>query len=341
MSQQVNVIYHADCADGFGAAWAAHQALDGLIPGVRYLPVKHGEEPPETEPGSRVYILDFSFPRETMQRLVETRRVILIDHHETALRNVGDLPGCSVDPAHSGAVLAWQHFHPREPVPELLRYVEDRDLWKWELPHSREVSAALYSHPMEFAVWDALRVEDLVAEGAAILRENRRTVQALVKDAYLQNLAGYEVPVVNTPVLSSEVCEALLETFPDAPFAACWRQTEPGFVKWSLRSRKDGVNVAEIARSVGTGGGGHPQAAGFIARIHVEEPSNPYHRRHTGEVIEFDPYADDPFIIIKKDRGGIKVRFTIEAKVPAGGVAPGDRVAVETRGGKTFRVKPI
>ncbi|MCH6586761.1 MAG: amidohydrolase family protein [Proteobacteria bacterium] len=29
-------------------------------------------------------------------------------------------------------MLAWNHFHPDEPAPDLLRYVQDQDLWKWD-----------------------------------------------------------------------------------------------------------------------------------------------------------------------------------------------------------------
>jgi len=47
---------------------------------------------------------------------------------------------------HSGAVLAWQYFMPNEPVPDLLRYVEDQDLWNWKLPHSDAVNAAIATY---------------------------------------------------------------------------------------------------------------------------------------------------------------------------------------------------
>lgn len=37
------VLYHADCMDGFGAAWA----LWKRFPQARYVAVKHGNPPPD------------------------------------------------------------------------------------------------------------------------------------------------------------------------------------------------------------------------------------------------------------------------------------------------------
>ena len=92
--------------------------------------------------------------------------------------------------------------------------MEDRDLWKWELPNSPEVSAALESHPKDFSVWDQLDAGELAREGKTILRHNRLQVERIVQHSALQDIVGWRVPAVNTPLLASEACEALLEKFP-------------------------------------------------------------------------------------------------------------------------------
>lgn len=49
------VLYHANCWDGFCAAWIARKALGEC----NFVPVQYGQDPPEV--GNReVYILDFS-----------------------------------------------------------------------------------------------------------------------------------------------------------------------------------------------------------------------------------------------------------------------------------------
>ena len=59
------VLYHAECADGFGAAWA----LWNQFPTARFIPVKHGNPPPAGLQDQRVVIVDFSYARETLETM--------------------------------------------------------------------------------------------------------------------------------------------------------------------------------------------------------------------------------------------------------------------------------
>ena len=276
----IYVLYHAGCNDGFGAAWIAHKHLGDAQDGrrVRYLPQSYGGEPPRMGPGSRIYILDFSYPLETMLELHRQHEsVILLDHHETARDALeGRVPDCRFDLERSGATIAWEYWGSGFSTNEgdlLARYIEDRDLWRWKLPDSREVSAALDSHPKKFRVWDRLDVETLAREGTGILRYIRTQTENLAGMAQEQELAGYRVPVVNTSLLGSETCEALLERHPEAEFAATYWERD-GRRHWSLRSRADGdFDVSQVALK--RGGGGHPHAAGFTEEPDRWEPMNP------------------------------------------------------------------
>ena len=60
----------------------------------------------------------------------------------------------------------------------------------------------------------------------------------------------------------NSVCRAILDKYPDVMIAAV---VDPLSGAVSLRSRKDGPNVAKIAEKFG--GGGHAQAAGIRVRI--------------------------------------------------------------------------
>lgn len=264
----IYVLYHADCHDGFGAAWAAWKRLKGE--GAIYIPVRYGEPLPELPNAQEVYILDFSYPRDVLEELAQRVRLLAIDHHKTAQEALEGFPHAIFDMGKSGAVLAWEHFHPGKRVPKLLEYVQDRDLWKWELPRSREVSAALRAYPMDFEVWDELNIKailgDLAKEGEGILRFVQAEVGRIVDRAVLSDKAfpGYKVPIVNTTAFRSEVGEELLKRYPDSPFAATYMVRPDGKVVWSLRSRGD-FDVSEIAKA--RGGGGHKAAAGFTVDI--------------------------------------------------------------------------
>lgn len=276
------VVYHAHCVDGFGAAFAAWCALGNS---AEYLPVSYSEPMPEIPDGARVYIVDFSWPfdheaREQLLALAARCELTVLDHHKTAREALEGLDFAHFDMSKSGAVLAWEYFQNvepaedaygvRGPVPQLLLYIQDRDLWKWELPNSREFSAGLSLVKREFDRWLAIiapeseRRRDIIAEGRISLKRDGILVESMCKRAYQTALTDGKrmVPImaVNAPVLQSECCHRLLEKFPDHQVVAAYFDENTLRRFWSLRSRP-GFDCSVIAKV--RGGGGHAQAAGF------------------------------------------------------------------------------
>jgi len=254
------ILYHDDCIDGFGAAWAAWRRFGEK---AEYRAVTHGNPPPDVT-GKSVFILDFSYTRDVLLRMAgEAAALEVVDHHKTAQENLAGLDFCTFDMDRSGAVLAWNHFHPGTPVPELLAYVQDKDLWRWELARSREITCALRGHPFRFERWSqwaddwARWRETLAAEGDAILRYQQGVVDLLVASAAEIVLDGHKVRCANTPILQSEVAGQLAE---GRPFGAAWYEAD-GKRYYSLRSRDGGIDVSEVAKRFG--GGGHAKASGF------------------------------------------------------------------------------
>lgn len=254
------VFYHGNCPDGFGAAWAAWKKLGDQ---VRYIPIHNTEGlPMELRAGSEVYLLDIGLEGDKLRYLNDVhQKVVMLDHHKTWENDVQGLDFATVEVGTAACVLAWRHFHPDTPVPELLHYIEDRDLWNWNLPQSRAVSAALSSYPQEFEVWDQLDIAQLKREGEPILRHKHQVVERIADQARRMNVAGFEVPVVNTTAYSSEVGHLLLDEYPNAPFSAMWWINRSGQRRWSLRSRGD-FDVGDLAERMG--GGGHQAASGFV-----------------------------------------------------------------------------
>lgn len=201
----VTVIYHADCPDGFGAAFAAWKHFG---PAARYLPMHHGEDWRALGlAGQTVYILDFSFPPATLEEIAASARsVTQIDHHASArgpfaalLSRADDglesfrhptLPLTILfDLNKSGVRLAWEHFFPATPLPLPLAHIEDSDLWRFALPGTRAFGRALRLLPFDFTAWDELvagaaapdspRYQAMLAEGEAIDRFFLREVARL------------------------------------------------------------------------------------------------------------------------------------------------------------------
>ena len=258
------VLYHAECDDGFGAAWAVWKRY----PEVIAIPVFHGQPFPEgIANGQEVWICDFSYPKEILLEQAKRLSLWVLDHHWTAEEALKDLPFAYFDMDKSGAVLTWERFHPEKPVPMILQYVQDRDLWRKELVNNEEVTAFIRSYPQDFSQWDRLNSHfergdhTVVHSGGAIIRYQQRLVERAMRRSQNKIIGGYRVVVANVHDLSSEVCEAILKENPDLPFSATYFDRADGKRVWSLRSRGS-FNVGNLARQFG--GGGHHNAAGFV-----------------------------------------------------------------------------
>ncbi|MCX5723135.1 MAG: hypothetical protein NTX84_01175, partial [Nitrospirae bacterium] len=155
--------------------------------------------------------------------------------------------------------------------PWLLNYVQDKDLWTWALPSSREINAALSSYPFEYQRWSSFQQKELEQEGRAILRYEHELVSKLAAQAMLIDFQGVIVPSVQSAVLTSQIGERLSA---DHPFCVMWHDRD-GRRYYSMRSREDGADVGAIAASFG--GGGHTHAAGFSVLLGPDGtlPDNP------------------------------------------------------------------
>jgi oligoribonuclease NrnB/cAMP/cGMP phosphodiesterase (DHH superfamily) len=265
--------YHAGCPDGFGAAWAIWKAWG---PEAEYRPRGHDDAlRPQDLAGAEVVFADIALPNPALRQLGErAARVVLLDHHVTALERFEAEPELAAqlaarghlvrfDLAQSGATLAWRHFHPNVPPPALLAYVEDQDLWRWQLADSEAVNAAISSYPRRFEVWDNLAkapVERLVAEGTPIARAQRIEVERALQNTHAATLGGLRVEAVNALFLRSLIGHELASrrTY-GAPVGLVYRLTSRR-VDCSLYSIGD-FDVAKLAARYG--GGGHRNAAGF------------------------------------------------------------------------------
>ena len=269
------IIFHAHCLDGFGAAYAAWLHFgDG---NCELHPASHGKGYPECD-GRKVYILDFSYRRHVMEELCEhAESVIVIDHHISAFKDMQGLDSEIANPTldfnmeRSGAILAWQYFHPEKGLPDLLLDVEDRDIWKFEREGSADRTAALMSYNFDMAQWhqwcsDSLTYQHLDREGAAINRFRRQMIERHKKRAIMGKISGHTVPIVNCP--SEIISELVGELSVGHPFAAGFQDSEEKR-SWSLRSDgSDGEDVSQIASAFG--GGGHKNASGFATTQHFD-----------------------------------------------------------------------
>lgn len=292
------VCYHYPCVDGWVSALSAwlvlgHEATFVAWPaGLSTLADLAAQNGPAFAAGRTVYFLDVCPPTAVLQELLERGcQVVVLDHHESSQRRIPELAQLKkstgrlvsvIDGGMSGAMHAYAFFHPDDPPPALVRYVDDRDRWVWALPHSREISAVLDSFPIPaeadaaaFEQWKALALSLETPEGfvqhatagAVLLRVQDQLVMRQLERAREGVVLGHAVPIVNLTVHHSQTLACLLAMHPEAPFVAGYFD-DAGSRHWSLRTRPDrGTDVSLLAERAG--GGGHTLAAGF------EEPLPP------------------------------------------------------------------
>jgi oligoribonuclease NrnB/cAMP/cGMP phosphodiesterase (DHH superfamily) len=265
------VIYHGNCPDGFGAALAAWLYFEGQ---GEYLGLSHGkvnqiEDLPPLA-GRAVYILDFSFDASLMQGIDEqAAKLVMLDHHKSAADKLGQFKcRCGVvhfDMSQSGAMLSWKFFFPERPVPDLVRYVQDRDLWTWAYPESAAFLSALDLEPNEFERWAEIAAfgpaqsGEFCERGKAMNEKFLHLCQDIARGAAPVTFNGQHGLMVNCPgAFTSEVGNMLSSEC--GSFALLWSVSKDGTVKVGLRAVQT-FNAIPLAESMG--GGGHPQACGF------------------------------------------------------------------------------
>lgn len=301
MKMKPLVIYHANCADGFGAAYAAWTHFG---PSAEYLPCQYGKQAAEFDVkqcvGRCVYIFDFSFPADKMAEIHSgCRHLTWLDHHKTAFE-AANVPSDApfrleeaesytlLHPEKSGAMLAWEYFHPGTEVPMFIHHIDDYDRWQFKIDGTKAFQKALWSYaPWSFEQWKSFQsrwtrtplfdepayptehLSEFINEGRAILRAHDQNVQAVLKGAKrpCTIIGTFDAKIVglacNCPShLTSDVGHQLANE--SGSYGLCWYVNKDNLVICSLRSNGD-YDVSAIAKEFG--GGGHRNAAGFTTTI--------------------------------------------------------------------------
>lgn len=279
-------LYHSHCPDGFTAAWLVFWHLNG---DVDMVPMAYNRPAPDVT-GKNVWVVDFSFSLDETILMAQTAATLrVLDHHESALRNLAEFPRDDFETAHieldmgrSGAKITYDYIEEAagshsQGADLFVRYIQDRDLWTKALPDSEAVFAAISARPYTVDAWSELCWSffehghaALAKEGAAIQMYRERMIESAVAGATEVTIDGHQVLVANCSYeIASDVAGQLAL---GRSFGAYY--VDRGDERhWGLRSTKDAphaLNVAEIAEKFG--GGGHANASGFrTARWDVPE----------------------------------------------------------------------
>lgn len=263
-------LYHKDCNDGTTAVAVVMKKYPDTVA----FPISHGYSQEDIAPalavasaGDRILLVDSALGLSEF--LDAGHEVTIIDHHvgiEADIKNLAETnPKVTYifDNDKSGASLTWATLFPDEPAPDIVRYVEDVDLWKWQLgDDSKHVNNYLYlfqNQPEEVMKMFDQNLDVIKEKGAVITQYADKEIDKVSQTlGQIIQIGDYSVPAFNITVYESACGNILSGQTGQAVILYTIKGDE---VKMSLRSKDDQTPSAlDIAKILG--GGGHRNASG-------------------------------------------------------------------------------
>jgi oligoribonuclease NrnB/cAMP/cGMP phosphodiesterase (DHH superfamily) len=266
-------IYHADCKDGVTAA----AVLLTRFPGIALFPLNHDYPSEALAPikacvtaNTTVYTLDCALGVKEL--LPKAKKVIVLDHHigikdefeELATQN--EKLTFIFDNDKSGASLAWSYFYGDAPMPDIIKYVEDNDLWRFRYGDKTKYAILFlseYTEPKQIEklfTADSKMMERMFREGETIARHLDGRIEHAITSTppVVIKVGPYEVDAYNTPEFMNSVIGNKI-SLRDGKAVALFTILS-STVKVSFRS-KSGNKPDALALAKLLGGGGHENAA--------------------------------------------------------------------------------
>ena len=271
-NKKVIGIYHKDCTDGTAAA----AVLLRKFPDIKLFslphPYKEDDLLPVLDavlPESDVYFVDFALGVEKL--LYTGTNVFVIDHHIGIKNELDELANKHksltyiFDNDKSGASLAWTYFFPNEKMPEIIKYVEDMDIWTLKYGDDTKyvtnyLSTNISSPDQMLELIENGDIEEIKEKGKIMSDYSDIQINRFLNSAEKMQLKinEYIVPAYNIPMMYKSTLGNKLSEKEDKAVALFAINGDK--VKVSFRS-KDGHNPSSMELAQHLGGGGHKNAA--------------------------------------------------------------------------------
>ncbi len=282
------IVYHKCCPDGVSGLWCAHKYNKNEFEKIS---MNAGVDPIFETTDKDIIFIDVCPSINYL--LVHTKiakSITVIDHHKSAFdiynkNNVilDEIENLKMifDMNRSGAQMAWDFFFENKPRCWFIDYVGDRDLWKWELPNSKEISASFdfknYFMEEDLEKLDLLsnftneEKNQLISTGLIINEYQQQLIESALDYSYeailyvddkiynvrISHIIGGMVSELGNKLATECLSDGSL---PD--FGVVWNyniKSETWYV--SLRGHDNSPDLSIIAKHFG--GGGHAKASGF------------------------------------------------------------------------------
>lgn len=275
--KKIVAIYHKNCIDGTTAAAVVLRKFND----AELFPLAHDHTKEELDQilavideNTEVYTVDCVIG--VPEILSRGFKVTAIDHHIGVKEQFSLLakenPNLNFifDNDRSGASLAWQYFFPYEAVPEMIRLVEDSDLWKGQYGNdTKYVNNYLWlwvNNPAKILQILDSDLDEIKQKGEVISTYAEKEINDLVELPPISLKIGeYVLKAYNITNHVSACGNILAERNEEAAVMFTIKGSE---VKFSFRS-KAGQEPSSLDLARILGGSGHVLAAG--ARVSLKD----------------------------------------------------------------------
>lgn len=283
------IVYHHPCPDGAAGACAGWLELgDDNTIYVPYLRDNLKDDRPAYDQnlfaGKNVLFIDCAPTKQDLHSARKiAKKLMVLDHHQSAAQELQGEPGCFFIMQNSGAVLAWHYFQGLDAkLPLLYDLIQDRDLLLW---NKREQSVALdtaiaeLNPNFDFRFFPPYifepRLEALIQTGQDIIQRDKQEIERLVQ---LSEYRSYTCPATHKTYsikcvellnykLTLQIAE-ILRAQENVDFCMSWYTEDNNVYRVSMRTSKPSTEVdlsiiaANFAGYQWLGGGGHAFKAG-------------------------------------------------------------------------------
>ena len=233
--------------------------------------------------GEIVFVVDFSFDKETMKRLAKITTLIWVDHHKSSIEENKEISwifgkrqasGLSEDKNQDKAAceLTWEVFGYAD-TPLGIKLLSQYDVWNLKNPDvlyfqygmrqfDTRPEKNLFNWEYIFKNSDNI-VDDIIHSGEIILAyENEQNKKYANGMAYESKFEGYNAIVMNKPFANSSSFDSVWDE--EKHDIMILFGTKKNEYKYSIYTKKNNIDCSVIAKKYG--GGGHPMASGFYSK---------------------------------------------------------------------------